>query len=538
MQHPLHSILRHQLILVILLIGLSITLNAQNLNGIKITVSPESITALKFNSKIMDYQWSDPSGYTCIARDYDNTLQIKTLNNNPKPTTLIVSEGKRTHYFIIDFIAKVNINETKLYYDYSDLKQLKKLAQATASASPPIAQNTTPQAPEKEQLSAKERKQLEKEKAKAEEKQQQEALQKKKQEEAERARLAAEKQQQIALLKQQEAEAEQKKKAAEAEQQRIAEEKQQQALKEKQRKEQERADALAKEQAKIEAAKEQQRQIAAAKEAERKRKAEEEAARIQKLNDEKAAAAAAAKEKQRLAAERQKELAEQKEQAKQEQIRQQQLAALKEQQRKEEEKQKQLAKLAEEKRQKEEAERLKKEAEANKTSYTHTELWKKYPNIVFGDPPPNQHLTGEYYMPADTTENSRVSYRLLDMDYWLNITSNTENGVTMTMQSMIFSGVNSYIRILIKNESDKDFLAGVMNLKWMKSNGDRVDLYPGFVTEFPVVLPHKTKTFVFVSRAVNAAKTDKFVFSLADRLEKTFLELSFSGVEYNIEMSR
>src|SRR5689334_19242055 len=89
---------------------------AQNLNGEKIKVSPESITALKFNATIMDYQWSDPSGYTCIARNNDNTLLIKTLKDDPAPTNLIVSEGKRTHYFIIDFVAKIDINNTKLYY--------------------------------------------------------------------------------------------------------------------------------------------------------------------------------------------------------------------------------------------------------------------------------------------------------------------------------------------------------------------------------------------------------------------------------------
>lgn len=503
---------------------------AQNINGAKIQVSPESITALKFNATIMDYQWSDPSGYTCIARNNDNTLLVKTLNDHPAPTNLIVSEGKRTHYFIIDFIPKININETKLYYDYSDLKELKRMVQ---SQSVPVAMNDKKEEAE-EELSSKEKRQLEKEneaKKKA-------AEEKRKQEEAERQRLADEQKAQIEKIKEQERQEAVKRKAEEEEQERIAAEQKRKQEAERERKEQERLDAIAKEQERIKAEEEKQQQLAAAKEAERQRKAEEEAARIKKLNDEKEAAAAAAKEKQRLEAEHRKQLAEEKERARQEQERQKQLAALKEKQRKEEEQQKQLAKIEEEKRRKEEAERLKKEAEANKTSYTHTELWKKYPNIVFGDPPPGQHLTGEYYMPSDTAENHRVAYRLLGMDYWMNISSETVDGVTMTLQSLIFSGVNSYMRIIIKNNTDKDFLGGKMNLKWIKADGGSYDLFPSYITDFPVVLPHKEKTIVYVSRAVNANDKDKFIFILNDRFEKTHLEFKFNGSSYNLEMSR
>lgn len=504
---------------------------AQNLNGEKIKVSPESITALKFNSTIMDYQWSDPSGYTCMARNNDNTLLIKTLNDHPKPTTLIVSEGKRTHYFIIDFVSKIDLNNTKLYYDYSDLKQLKKIVQNTK----PVAENQPEEEKTKEEeLSAKEKKRL----AKEEEARKKEEEQKRKEQEAEREKLLAEQKQQAAKLKQQEQEAAAQKQQAEEEKQRLVDEQKKKEEEDRQRKEQERQNAIAQEQERMRQEKEKQAEIAAAQEAERKRKAEEEADRIKKLNDEKESAAAAAKEKARLEAERKKQLAEEKQHAKEEAERQKKLIALQEQQRKEETKQKELAKIAEQKRLKEEEERKKKEAEANKTEYTHVELWKKYPNIVFGDPPINQHLTGEYYMPADTMENHRVSEHLMQMDYWLNITSQSVNDVSITMQSLIFSGVNAYMRILIKNDNDKDFLTGKVNLRWIKKDGSVVDLFPCYVTGFPVVLPHKQKVMIYAARAVNADDNDNFVFSMMDRFEKTKLELSFSGKEYNLEMSK
>lgn len=502
---------------------------AQNLNGAKIQVSSESITALKFNSTIMDYQWSDPSGYTCIARNNDNTLLIKTLNNHPAPTTLIVSEGKRTHYFIIEFVQKIDINNTKLYYDYSDLKQLKKLVQNTK----PITNTNPPEEKtQQEELSAKEKKRI----AKEEEARKKEQEEQRKAQEAQREKLLAEQKQQAEKLKQQEREAAAQKQKEEAEQQRLAEEQKQKEEAERKRKEQEKLEAIAKEQARIQAEKEKQAEIAAAKEAARKQQAEAEAARIKKLNDEKLAAAEAAKEKARLEAEKKKQIAEEKQRAKEEAERQRKLAALKEQQRKEEEKQKQLAKIAQQKRLQEEAERKRKEAEANKTDYTHVELWKKYPNIVFGDPPPNQHLTGEYYIPSDTAENHRVADQLLKMDNWLNIASQKVNGVTITMQSLIFSGVNSYIRILIDNDTDKDFLTGNVNLRWSKKDGDFVDLFPCYVTGFPVVLPHKQKTMIYASRAVNADDKDSFIFSMTDRLGQTMLQFTFSGKEYNLEM--
>ncbi|HTN46933.1 MAG TPA: hypothetical protein VL098_11350 [Flavipsychrobacter sp.] len=514
-----------------MLICFFIPVSAQNLNGERIKVSPESLTALKFNAVIMDYQWSDPSGYTCIARNSDNSLLIKTLNDHPSPSNLIVTEGKRTHYFIIDFVEKIDINNTKLYYDYSDLKQLKKLV-AMNNAAPPAPKNTEPL--EDKKLSEKEKRKLEKEK----EEKKKEAEEKKRLEEAERQRLADEQKMQAEKLKEEERLAAAKREAETEKKKQKEEEQIQKEEEARKAKEEERLAALAKEQEKIQAEKERQEQLAIAKEAERQKKAKEEAARIQKLKDQQEAAAAAAKEKKRLEEEKKKQLAEEKERIRQEQERQKQLAILKEQQRKEEEKQKQLAKIAEEKRKKEQAEQAKREAELAKTSYTHTELWKKYPKIVFGDPPYNQHLTGEYYIPNDTAENSRVSYRLMGMDHWLNIASKTENGVTIVLQGLIFSGVNAYLRIIIKNDTDNDFLTGRMNLKWQKADGSGADLFPCYVTDFPIVLPHKEKTMVYAARAVNADNKDRFIFTMSDRLNTTELDFSFTGTAYNLEMSK
>lgn len=522
--------IRHSLFYVFLLcLAGSHEIFAQNINGEKIQVAGEALTVLKFNSEIKRYELGDRTGYTCQVRDNDNSLVIKTLKDKPEGTNLLVTEGKRTHYFIVTFLPKIDLNNTRLYYDYSDLKALRKLvenSQAVAANNPPPAEA----APE-EKLSAKEKRKKEKE--------QEQALEegRKKAEELEKQRIAAQKKEaeKAKLLAEQE---QAKKDAEKKEQDRIAAEKKKAEDDRLAKIEKDKQEQIAKEQERIQKEKEKQAQIAAAKEEARKKKEQEEAARIQKIKDEREAAIAKKKEEDRLAAERRKQLAEEQERKRLEAENEKKLAALKEKQRKEDEKQQKLAKLAEEKRLKEEQERAKKEAEEAKTTYTQAELWKKYPNIVFGDPPDGQHMTGEYYVPTDTAENYRVSQLLLAMPPWLSASSDTVANVSITLQSMLFSGVNCYMRFTVHNKSKKDFLIGNMNLEWHKDSKGTTNLFPCYVNGYNVVLPGKDYTLIYVSRAVNASDDDRFMFTLTDRFQKIGLKVPVSGKDYNIEMVR
>jgi hypothetical protein len=144
------------------MLGIPLTTHAQNLNGIKIQVASEALTYLKFNADIKRFEFGDHDDYTAQVVENDQ-LRIKTLNNKPTPTNLVVTEGNRTHMFIIQVMSKIDINNFKAYYDYSDLKALKKLAAtSTAGSGETVAANTevpeTKTDPKAERKAEKERK--------------------------------------------------------------------------------------------------------------------------------------------------------------------------------------------------------------------------------------------------------------------------------------------------------------------------------------------------------------------------------------------
>lgn len=115
------------ILFIIALIGVNFSaLFAQSLNGEKIQVSAQSLTVLKFNSPVTRYDFGTRDNYTCQVRDIDNSLVIKTIGENPISTNLYVNEGKRAHLFVIEFLKTIDINKVKLFYDFSNLKELKK----------------------------------------------------------------------------------------------------------------------------------------------------------------------------------------------------------------------------------------------------------------------------------------------------------------------------------------------------------------------------------------------------------------------------
>lgn len=533
------KLLQHTIFLFLLSFGLTIIANAQNLNGEKIQVAADALTVLKFNSEIKRYELGDRDGYACQVRDNDNSIVIKTLQEKPTTTNLVVTEGKRTHYFVINFLPKIDLNNTRLYYDYSDLKLVRKLAESNEQA---VALNENKKDSKEETKPLKEEKNEPKETAKERKRKEKEAQkladeERKKQELEKQELLAQQKREQEKIKEDERKEQEAKEAAKRQKEQRENEQKQKEEVA-KQKREQEQKDKLAKEEERIQQQKEQQAKITAAKEAERQRKAEAEANRIKQINDAKEAAKEEEKERQRLAAEKKKQDAEAKEAKRIEAENQRKLAAEQEKARKEQERQEKIAKEQEKIRKKEEAEKARLAAEAAKTEYTHAELWKKYPKIVFGDPPEGQQIAGEYYLPEDTLKNYNVAQILLAKEPWINNSSEKQNEISITLQGIIFSGVNCYMRFLVKNESKKDFLVGKMNLNWNKENIKNINLYPCYVTGYPVVLPGKEKTIIYASRAVNAGVNDKLNFNMKDRLLTTNLSLNISGADYNLEMKR
>lgn len=565
---------------------------AQNLNGVKIQVASDALTYLKFNSDIKRFEFGDHDDYTAQVVENDQ-LRIKTLNNKPTPTNLVVTEGNRTHMFIIQVMTKIDINNFKAYYDYSDLKALRKLVASTGGA---VASNdNTPEEkpdPKAEKRAEKERKEKEQKeasakqaaadkakkdeaelaKAKAAEEEQkrlkkehdlaaakenerlkQEALAAAKQDEEERKRLKAEKaqrdkeataakqrEQQLEKERQQEIAAAKKRDEA-AEKQRLADEKARQAKEAQRTKE-------------IAAAKEKDRQAAIAK-ADAQRKEEERKQQLleQARKDQQAKDAAIAKEKERQReAERQKAAAAEKERQQQEEMARKKEEALEKQRQQQEEKQRQQQ-IAQAKEQARREEQLKKAEDARIAAeqqakeradalttnpYWKTEWHKKYPDINFGEPPVGQMLTGEYFLPKDTAINSAAARTAMEEPARLKLTEKMDN-VSVKLESITFSGVNAFIRLRISNDRDKDFLVGKLMMTWWKKDGPSYYLKPCYVSNFPVIYPGKEATIIFACRGVNASDADDFAVTVADRLNPSKeIQVPFTGKVYNKEMNR
>ncbi|QLH46236.1 MAG: hypothetical protein HWD58_11750 [Bacteroidota bacterium] len=46
--------------------------------------------------------------------DNDNSVVIKSTEDNPQNTNLVITEGERTHNFIVQYQKNVDINKVKL----------------------------------------------------------------------------------------------------------------------------------------------------------------------------------------------------------------------------------------------------------------------------------------------------------------------------------------------------------------------------------------------------------------------------------------
>ncbi len=602
---------------------------AQEIHGFKILAIPNGITLLKFKDNIEKWDFARPDLFT-VNVDDGVKLRVLCLVNEPATTQMSITEGSRTHVFNIEIKTKnVDINTFNGFYDYSDLKALKKLiAAGVIAAKPsvtaselPLVSAAKPQSTGKEAQSAKQSK-AEKAKAEKERKQREKeeaAIAKKEKEEADQRaatlaqQQAAQKSQAAAAVKEKQRakdEADAKLAAADKEKKRLKEEKtareqsakeekaQQQRLDEenkaataaaKKRDEDEARTRRQQEKAQKEAAARRDKEIAAAKEkdkqaliakaaaekaaedkrmqaaAERsaaKKQQEEEAARLrqQELAAQKKEQALA--EKQRAADEakarkreadleaerkRQEDIARKKqEEVEKEEKRQVALAAKLEQDRLMQEEQE-----AERQRQREErAIKAKQDAELAavraqerrdaliKNPYWKSEWHKKYPEINFAEIPPGQTITGEYYLPKDTLVNNAVAREVMNDEAHFSRKSDPVNAVTMVMEGITFSGVNSFYRIRVINKSKGDFLVGKMMVSWWKKEGGSFYLIPCYITEFPVVTPGEEAVIVYGCRGVNATDKDDFQFSLKERRnEEQELKIFYTGALYNKELN-
>jgi hypothetical protein len=580
---------------------------SQNISGEKIQVSAESLSVLKFNSKITHFEFDDKVNYSGQVRTNDNSLVIRTIGDHPDTTNLYVTEGKRGHWFIIIFLQTIDVNNTKLYYDYSDLKNLKKvvaqeqqdqanaLAAANANASSQIPVNNTTASATTTNTAPQNTGETDAQKARINAmiiKATADSIAAQKAEDAQIAKAAADAKKQKAIddakrqqfvtdsinaknasdakLAQQRADSIQAKEIADAKRSQFV------------------TDSIAAKKAEDAQALQAATDAANAKKAEdarlakaaadaQKQKAIDDArlaqAKTDSINAKNAADARLAKarldsirikkaEDARLAQmqadsiKAQKILAAKIAQHISDSIQTQKIIAAKIAQHIADSTQAKqiadakIAKAAELAKQQElarvaaiEKKRIADSIAAIPKVYTHLDLWKKYPTIVFENPPPGQSLASDYFLTDDTAENSRVSNLILNNlvandTLETTMVSDTDQNTNFTLKSIDFSGVNCYMQLIISNKSKQDYLVGQINLKWYQANGGPAyNLYPCYLTAFPVLSPGAERTIMLVTRAVNIKDNDHLILTLGDRLGEISLEMSIPGTLYNQQMA-
>lgn len=176
-----------------------------------------------------------------------------------------------------------------------------------------------------------------------------------------------------------------------------------------------------------------------------------------------------------------------------------------------------------------------KEQEVN-IPLTQPQLYKAYPNISFGNPPPGQKLAADYFIVSDTVSNHTFSKEVLEKQANIIMSDSVEN-IAVHLSGIYFSGGNAFFRIRLENYSDKEFLAGFTTMLLNTTDGIQIPYYPVYITGFPYLLAGNYIDMVIAVRAASIDDADNFTYTLSDRLNNITLKLTIPGNLYNSEFS-
>ncbi|MBC7829313.1 MAG: hypothetical protein H7122_16310 [Chitinophagaceae bacterium] len=563
---------------------------AQNLNGQKITVGVDAPAFIIFNAEVINVEWNSAEGskyYNCKVRN-NNSMSITFKGEDksvPENIGVTVQEGKRNHYFIISLHKSYDINrDPPLWYDYKDLKDLKKYIQKQQTTNKEDLARL-----EKEENEKKQQDEAERQREVASTKMQQEAASvKRKQELAEKETQEKIQQQELEQQLMKAKDAEQKKEAERKQAEILAKKNEEERIKTEaaSKKEEEKRkadDAIAKkkeeERIKTEETLTKKKQdddrkkeeALTRKKEEEKRKTNEAIARMAEQDRAKALALAKAKaeedrkkeeaaaraEAKRVEEEKKKADAIAKIKAEEDRKKKEELARL-ETKRKEEEKKKAdamaKARLDEERKKREHEEALarikqleeEKERKRKEKAYSRIGLWERYGSkgINVFDIPEKQFniANADFFLTSDTLRNYNNSQAILKENPVLNVASekSVNGGVSLVLESITFNAPNAYFKIRIINKSKEDFLMGFTGLYWYNEDGSpKKWLYCSYITYiqgFPIVPPGQETRIVLVTRDATIPDKDMLNINMSDRRpEKEQLNIIFDADVYNKE---
>jgi tetratricopeptide (TPR) repeat protein len=121
-------------------------IRGQELGGMPLNVAQYAQTFILLPGTITEFDISDKENFTCRPRR-DNGLIIIPKNAESPNATLVVTEGNRTHMFVINYLSNYDPNKHNLYYDLSNIKTLRETAKSYQQKLIPVNEPTKTTAP-------------------------------------------------------------------------------------------------------------------------------------------------------------------------------------------------------------------------------------------------------------------------------------------------------------------------------------------------------------------------------------------------------
>jgi tetratricopeptide (TPR) repeat protein len=119
----------------------------QELGGMPVNVAQYAQTFILLPSTITEFDISDKENFTCRPRRDNGLIIIPKTAESPN-ATLVITEGNRTHMFVINYLSNYDPNKHNLFYDLSNIKTLREYSKSYQQKlipvnDPPTATTTT-----------------------------------------------------------------------------------------------------------------------------------------------------------------------------------------------------------------------------------------------------------------------------------------------------------------------------------------------------------------------------------------------------------
>ena len=164
--------------------------------------------------------------------------------------------------------------------------------------------------------------------------------------------------------------------------------------------------------------------------------------------------------------------------------------------------------------------------------YLILELEKKYENINFNAPPPEQELSPEFKF--DVRENSAVVKQVIKLPNTYNFSDSTAQ-VKVTCTAIKQLDNSTFIKVQVSNSSDKELLTGAMMLQEVMKGGKETKHLPLSISSFPIVLPGKQFYVVYEVPVINVKDDSKMFFHFTDRTGKYHLKVPIPAAAFATE---